>query len=210
MIRIRKEDIDNLDPKSIRILSIIFMIGTLIFGIYSVSTRSIEQAKYNELKQGGCYTYGVVVDSERIGSRKSADKYRSDGYYVVDGEEYQFSFKSSSKVYVGSEILIYYEEGNPSNYIQDGYLKGGYLSGFFFIAVAIAIAIWNVVVYYKSKQVSGAGAYNYNASANNSWGYGGNGHNSADYNTYNTYRNPTNQNPSNSNMGSTAFYKRNK
>ena len=207
MIRIRKSDIDNLSPKSKMVVSAILVIVALIMGITSVCERYIDESKYNELKSGGCCTYGIVDDSDRIGSRKSKNKYRAEGYYVVDGVEYPFSFKSRTKVYEGSEILIYYEEGNPSNYMQEGYLKGSYLTGFLFIAGGIGVSL---LYFLKYKSVSGSKSYTYNTSTGNSWGYGSNGAGSAGYNSYNDYQNPTNQDASKGNVGSTAFYTRKK
>ena len=204
IIRIRKSDVDKLDPKSKIIVSAILVIIALIMGITSICERYIDESKLNELKSGGCYTYGVVDDSDRIGGRKSKKKYRMEGYYVVDGVEYDFSFKSRTKVYEGTEIKIYYEEGSPSNYIQEGYLKGSYLAGFLYIVGGLGVSLF---YFFKYKSGGNSRTYTYNTTAYNNWGYGGNGTNTTGYNNY---QNPNNQDATNGNVGSTAFYKRNK
>ncbi len=190
MIRIRKSDIENLNPKSIKILAFVFIVIALIFGLSSTYSRYNEEAKYYELKEGGCYTYGVIDDVDRSLNRKSRNKYHAYGTYIVDDQEYRFDFTSSTPLFEQSEILIYYEEGNPSNYIQNGFLKGSYSVGIFSIGVVLAMLGLILWLNYKEKQnVAGGGYSNVQASNPNY------------YTQPNEYK---------GNVGSTAFYKRKK
>ena len=176
------------NPKRREIIVIIGAVLLLIFGVYSLGTRFADEMKYNELKEGGCYTYGTVDHTTRSKTEKRSYNYHAYGSYIVDGQEYEFSFKTSSAIHIGDDVVIYYEEGNPSNYMQEYYFRGSYVKGFLFTGISVALTIMLIISHFDSRKKTKSE-------------YSVSGQNNSYYNT---------QQDNSGNVGSTAFYTRKK
>lgn len=124
------------------VLGLIFF----IIGVILVVLQSIEYANYKKIYDGGQYTYGVITDVTREiednNGEESEIYYYIQGNYDVAGETYEFYFKSSTSEKEGDSIKLFYEEGNPSNYVQEDFSEARYIVGIMCLGVSFILSIF--------------------------------------------------------------------
>ncbi len=202
--------VKNMDVRKDVLIAIAFFLFCLVFAVKSLYPRFRDEAKYNELKENGCWTLGEYENIYQRGGMKGSDTYYAYGTYTVDGQTYEFEFSTKSKVADVGKIKIYYDEENPSDYVQESYFGGDSVVGFIFLGLALVTATLEILVCFKSKKDDESNSYNADTSTEEFWKYG----KGADVNFKNVdyYGNSQNtkQCESKGNVGNTAFYKRKK
>ncbi|MEE1062022.1 MAG: hypothetical protein UH080_09465 [Ruminococcus sp.] len=215
----------KLNPKKVKLFGIVlsgigFLNAILIF--YSTVTQ---QQNYNMLLDGGKYVYGkvdTVRQSSSYGDNKDTTYYGY-GQYIVDDKIYEFSISSHRPINQGGSGKIYYEENNPSNYVVEGVendFTGGYVGGVF--VLAFSVAAWNLdrFIFQKKKEDESA-HYNRRAETAKRSEYVDKTGDVWNIDLTNERKNEKlyrsrqtsadfNMDSSKGNLGSTAFYKRNK
>lgn len=121
----------KISPRTLMIMAVVF----ILIGLLSFASQYNQREIYNSLSEGGNFTYGDIMDVDRrtttsgstTGYRKRGSSHRTkkteyhvSGIYIVEDQIYNFSFTSSSHYTEGETIKIFYEKGNPSNYVREG------------------------------------------------------------------------------------------
>lgn len=116
------------NPRSLVIMAVFL----IIMGIFLTVEEADKCRNYNAIVKDGNSEYATVtdVDSKTTTSRRRTGRgryrktkktyYYVTATYTVDKENYTLDFKSESSYDYGETIKIYYEEGNPSNYVREG------------------------------------------------------------------------------------------
>lgn len=138
-------------PGSIIIMGLFF----LIIGIFLTVIQVSDRMEYNNIVDDGNSVFAQITDVDRrtststrrtsSGRRRKTTKtyYYVDAVYEVDNTQYPISFKTKSASYSeGGQVQIFYEDGNPANYVREGddggSLWGGIASGVMGIVMTIA------------------------------------------------------------------------
>jgi hypothetical protein len=134
------------DPKFIRRMCLILAILFIISGIALFASQMDDYFTYKKLSDGGYYTYGEITDVNRevVDNHNGESDYYYDirGTYSVDGKTYDFYFRSNVSEREGDRIKLLYEEGNPSNYIQDDCPNDHLVIGFLSFGVSFILCIY--------------------------------------------------------------------
>jgi hypothetical protein len=132
---------------------ILIGIGFVIVGILLTIVNLCEYKSYHNIADQGNSASAYITDVE-VKTTKSTtrSRYKSSSgrrrrktttktyYYVsatytVDNQNYSIDFKSKSAYAQGETITVFYEEGNPSNYVREGDDGESILFGIIFIII---------------------------------------------------------------------------
>ncbi|MEE1280955.1 MAG: DUF3592 domain-containing protein [Acutalibacteraceae bacterium] len=121
-------------PSTLIFMGVVF----LIVGILLTIVNFCEYQDYHAIADDGNSTTAYVTNVEskttktttrsrhrtKSGRRRKKTTTKTYYYvtatYTVDNQNYSIDFKSDSSYSQGETITVFYEEGNPSNYVREG------------------------------------------------------------------------------------------
>lgn len=142
----------------------VYLIISLILLIAGTAIFILEIPRYNEYKElsdGGCCTQGKIISVTReyidTHEEETDVKYHIQGSYTVDGEKYNFQIESDKPAKKGNSINLFYEEDNPSHYVQENFSIDNFLCGFFCIGISALTGYFS----YKPPVIKKENQYNH-------------------------------------------------
>ncbi|MEE0264346.1 MAG: DUF3592 domain-containing protein [Acutalibacteraceae bacterium] len=147
------------------IVGLIFMVIGTLLTLQQINDRT----NYNYMVEHGQSTYAEITDIQRKTTRSSSGTGRTrtsstktyyyiDGIYEVDNQQYTMEFKTqTSSHYVGESIKLYYEVGNPSNYVREGDDGGSIIFGIIFASMGLLAALAGIKDYRDKKALKAMG-----------------------------------------------------
>lgn len=153
-------------PASFIIMGIFFLIIGIIMTIASINERN----HYNDIVDDGNSAVAQITDVDRRTStrtRRSSNgrrrtttetTYYIDAIYVVDGEQYSVNFSTKSSSYSQGEfITVFYEDGNPSNYVREGDDGDSIIFGIIFSTIGLVFFITGIKKHRDEKDLKAMG-----------------------------------------------------
>lgn len=147
-----------------KFLKRVYLFISLILLIAGTAIFTLQIPRYNEYKElsdGGCYTHGKITSVTReyidTHTEETDVKYHIQGSYTVDGEKYNFQIESDKPAKKGNSIKLFYEEDNPSHYVQEDFPIDNFFFGFFCIGISALVGYFS----YKPPAIQKKNEYNH-------------------------------------------------
>ncbi len=151
--------------------TLIFMgLMFLLAGILVTAVQFSERQKYNDIVDDGNSSTAYVTDVDKrtktVRRKRSSNgrrRTRTETYYyvtatyTVDEQNYPISFESSSSYSYGDTFTVFYEDGNPSNYVREGNDGGSPILGISFVVIGGAISVYGIKKYRDEKDLKAMG-----------------------------------------------------
>ena len=152
-------------PSTLILIGLVFLLA----GIFVTAVQFSERQKYNDIVADGNSSTAYITDVDQrtrtVRKRSSSGRRRTrketyyyvTATYTVDKENYPISFESKKSYSQGDTFKVFYEEGNPSNYVREGDDGGLPIFGIAFIVIGGVVGVTGFKKYRDEKELKEMG-----------------------------------------------------